>query len=61
MRSRTGKEKWTDLLKGFYEHFEEELKHAEKHMENMKRMEKPTDEKCDKCGSPLVLKWGKFG
>jgi DNA topoisomerase-1 len=56
-----GKEKWTDLLKGFYGHFEEELKHAEKHMENVKRMEKPTDEKCDLCGSPLVLKWGKFG
>jgi DNA topoisomerase I len=30
-------------------------------MENIKRMEKPTDEKCDVCGSPLVLKWGKFG
>ncbi|HEY1808189.1 MAG TPA: type I DNA topoisomerase [Acidobacteriaceae bacterium] len=56
-----GKEKWTDLLNGFYGHFEEELKHAEKHMENVKRMEKPTDEKCDLCGSPLVLKWGKFG
>ena len=24
-------------------------------------MEKQTDEKCEKCGSPLVLKWGKFG
>ncbi|MGC2618868.1 MAG: type I DNA topoisomerase [Acidobacteriaceae bacterium] len=56
-----GKERWTDLLKGFYGHFEEELKLAEKHMENVKRMEKPTDEKCDLCGSPLILKWGKFG
>jgi DNA topoisomerase-1 len=56
-----GKERWTDLLKGFYGHFEEELHLAEKHMENVKRMEKPTDEKCDLCGSPLVLKWGKFG
>jgi DNA topoisomerase-1 len=56
-----GKERWTDLLKGFYGHFEEELKHAEKHMENIKRMEKPTEEKCELCGSPLVLKWGKFG
>jgi DNA topoisomerase-1 len=56
-----GKERWTDLLKGFYGHFEEELKQAEKHMRNIKRMEEPTDEKCDLCGSPLVLKWGKFG
>ena len=56
-----GKEKWTDLLKGFYGYFEKELKVADKHMENIKRMEKPTDQVCDVCGSPLVLKWGKFG
>ncbi len=56
-----GKEKWTDLLKGFYKYFEEELKDAGDKMENIKRMEEPTNEKCDLCGSPLVLKWGKFG
>ena len=56
-----GKERWTDLLTAFYGHFEKELSHAEEHMENIKRMEKPTDEKCERCGSPLVLKWGKFG
>ncbi len=56
-----GKERWTDLLSAFYQHFEQELVHAGKHMENVKRMEKPTDEKCERCGSPLVLKWGKFG
>jgi len=56
-----GKEKWTDLLNGFYDHFEDELKHAGKKMRDVKRMEKKTTEKCDVCGSPLVLKWGKFG
>ena len=56
-----GKEKWTDLLKGFYGHFEEELKIAEKSMESIKAMEITTEEKCDLCGSPLLLKWGKFG
>jgi DNA topoisomerase-1 len=56
-----GKEKWTDLLTGFYDHFEDELKVAGKKMENIKRMEQVTNEKCDLCGSPLVLKWGKFG
>ncbi|MDE3186960.1 MAG: type I DNA topoisomerase [Acidobacteriota bacterium] len=56
-----GKEKWTDLLNGFYDYFEEELKDAGKNMEDIKRMEKVTAEKCDLCGSPLVLKWGKFG
>ena len=56
-----GKEKWTDLLNGFYDYFEEELKDAGKNMENIKRMEQVTGEKCEVCGSPLVLKWGKFG
>jgi DNA topoisomerase-1 len=56
-----GKEKWTDLLNGFYDHFEDELKVAGKNMENIKRMEQKTNEKCEVCGSPLVLKWGKFG
>ncbi|HET8891847.1 MAG TPA: type I DNA topoisomerase [Candidatus Angelobacter sp.] len=56
-----GKEKWTDALGEFYKKFEKDLRYAEKHMENVKRMEKPTDEKCERCGSPLVLKWGKHG
>ena len=56
-----GKEKWTDALAEFYKKFEKDLKYAEKHMENIKRMEKPTDEKCEHCGSPLVIKWGKHG
>jgi DNA topoisomerase I len=56
-----GKEKWTDALADFYKKFQKDLKYAEKHMENIKRMEKPTDEKCEVCGSPLVIKWGKHG
>ena len=56
-----GKETWTDALAGFYKRFAKDLKYAEKHMENVKRMEKPTDEKCERCGSPLVIKWGKHG
>jgi DNA topoisomerase-1 len=56
-----GKERWTALLNGFYDHFEEELKDAGSKMESIKRMEQVTNEKCDLCGSPLVLKWGKFG
>ncbi len=56
-----GEEKWTDLLTGFYDHFEKELLVAGDNMEDIKRMEQATDETCDKCGSPLILKWGKFG
>jgi DNA topoisomerase-1 len=56
-----GEERWTDLLNGFYDHFEQELVVAGKNMEDIKRMEQATTEICDKCGSALVLKWGKFG
>jgi DNA topoisomerase-1 len=56
-----GQKKWTDTLTEFYGKFEQNLDYAQKHMENIKRMEKPTDEKCEKCGSPLVIKWGKHG
>ena len=30
-------------------------------MTDIKRMEKPTDLMCEKCGKPLVIKWGKHG
>jgi len=56
-----GKEKWQDAMADFYKKFQKDLKYAEKHMENIKRMEKPTDEKCELCGAPLVIKWGKHG
>ena len=56
-----GTEKWTTLLNGFYKYFEDELKDAGANMRDIKRMEKKTDEKCDLCGAPLLLKWGKFG
>jgi DNA topoisomerase-1 len=56
-----GHERWTDLLDGFYNHLEEELKVAGTEMEDIKRREEATEEICDKCGSKLVLKWGKFG
>jgi DNA topoisomerase I len=56
-----GQERWTDLLNGFYDHFEKELIVASTNMEDVKRMEQKTNEICDNCGSALILKWGKFG
>ena len=56
-----GSIKWTAALHDFYGKFEQDLEYASEHMENIKRMEKATDQKCERCGSPLVLKWGKHG
>ena len=56
-----GKLDWRAALHEFYERFDKDLKHAEEHMTDIKRMEKPTDLICEKCGKPLVIKWGKHG
>ena len=56
-----GKLDWRAALSEFYERFDKDLKHAEEHMTNVKRMEKPTGQACDKCGKPLVIKWGRHG
>src|SRR5438105_3025872 len=56
-----GKMTWVEALDEFYTKFEKDLKKASKNMENLKRQEIPTDEKCEKCGSPMVIKWGQFG
>ncbi len=52
---------WREAMAEFYERFTKDLETAETQMTNIKRMEKPTDLLCDKCGKPLVIKWGKHG
>ena len=52
---------WRQAMGEFYERFDKDLKHAEEKMTDIKRMEKPTDLTCEKCGRPLVVKWGKHG
>jgi DNA topoisomerase-1 len=56
-----GKIDWHVAMAEFYERFEKNLEHAERHMTDIKRMERPTDLICDKCGKPMVIKWGKHG
>jgi len=56
-----GKLEWRAAMGEFYDRFDKDLKHAEEHMTDIKRMEKPTDLMCEKCGRPLVIKWGKHG
>jgi DNA topoisomerase I len=48
-------------LKEFYTPFTQSLKAAEKTMEKVKIRDEPTDEVCEKCGSPMVIKLGRFG
>src|ERR1700730_6836923 len=56
-----GKLDWRTAMSDFYERFTKDLDHAAEHMTNIKRMERPTDLICDKCGKPMVIKWGRHG
>jgi DNA topoisomerase I len=56
-----GKMDWREAMSEFYQRFQKELDHAERHMTDIKRMEEPTGENCEKCGKPMVIKWGRFG
>jgi DNA topoisomerase-1 len=52
---------WRVAMSEFYERFQKDLEYAERHMTDIKRMEKPTDLVCDKCGRPMVIRWGRHG
>jgi DNA topoisomerase-1 len=60
-RIEDGDLSWIDALREFHEKFEADLRRAKVEMRNVKRETIPTDQKCDKCGKPMVLKWGRFG
>lgn len=55
-----GSKDWKKLLEEFYAPFASALEAAEKNMESMKEDTK-TDEVCDKCGSEMIIKFGRFG
>ncbi len=56
-----GKLNWREALAEFYEKFAKDLERAQTHMTDVKRLEKPTDLTCDKCGRPMVIRWGRHG
>ena len=52
---------WIKLLRDFYVPFERDLTRAKVEMRDIKREEEPTEEVCEKCGKPMVIKWGRNG
>ncbi len=56
-----GKEEWVNTLKSFYVPFKADLDEAEKKMKDIKKQVEETDEVCEKCNKPMVIKWGRFG
>lgn len=58
-----GKADWVQTVDEFYQGFAKSLEAAEKNMEGkrVKVEDIPTDEICDKCGRPMVIKSGRYG
>jgi DNA topoisomerase-1 len=56
-----GNADWVKLLHRFYEPFKLDLAKAKIEMRDLKKEEEPTAEICEKCGKPMVIKWGRNG
>ncbi|HFZ6915582.1 TPA: type I DNA topoisomerase [Streptococcus agalactiae] len=56
-----GKEQWQKIIDEFYEPFEKELAKAETEMEKIQIKDEPAGFDCELCGSPMVIKLGRYG
>jgi len=56
-----GEQDWRKLMKEFYTPFIENLDIKEKEIDKEVVTEEKTDEKCPVCGSPMIIKLGRFG
>ena len=53
--------KWEDIVMDFYTPFDKDLAEAMENLGRVKPKDIPTDEVCDKCEKPMVIKWGRHG
>lgn len=56
-----GNVKWQVVLKDFYEEFKQHVDKAELEMEKIEIKDEPAGEDCEKCGSEMVIKMGRYG
>jgi DNA topoisomerase-1 len=56
-----GKLSWKKLLDRFYGPFAKDLDEAKVKMRNVKKEVIKTDQVCEKCGRPMVIKWSRRG
>jgi DNA topoisomerase-1 len=60
-RIASGEAEWVPVLRDFFSPFSETLTAAEKNMEKVTIPVEETDEVCEKCGAPMVIKRGRYG
>ena len=52
---------WRGIVADFYDVLKDELATADAEIEKIKIEDEPTDEACELCGRPMVIKQGRFG
>ena len=58
----SGKANWVDVIREFYNPFDKRLELlSAKQKEIKKSLTEKTDEICENCSSPMVIKWGRNG
>ncbi|PKK84878.1 MAG: type I DNA topoisomerase [candidate division Zixibacteria bacterium HGW-Zixibacteria-1] len=58
----TGKADWVDVIKEFYGPFDERLSKLSSMQKEIKEsLTEATEDVCENCGSPMVIKWGRNG
>ncbi|MFN7088442.1 MAG: type I DNA topoisomerase [Candidatus Paceibacteria bacterium] len=56
-----GKRGWIPVVKEFYEPFQQNLKIKYEEVSRREATERPSEEICEKCGRPMVIKHGRYG
>lgn len=56
-----GRANWVDIIDKFYQEFEQHLEKAHQELEKIEIEDEVSDQQCEKCGSFMVIKWGRFG
>ena len=57
----SGEREWVPVLREFYGPFEKMVKRAERTMEKVDLGPQYTGEMCEKCGHPMIVKFGRYG
>lgn len=56
-----GKKGWVEVIDQFYKGFSPQVERAESEMEKIEIKDEPAGIDCEKCGSPMVYKMGRYG
>jgi DNA topoisomerase-1 len=57
-----GRDNWVDVLKEFYKPLSDSLEKVNANLKDIRQStQEETDEACEKCGSPMLIRWGRNG